>query len=104
MFWEDKRITIPKEKLEVIGPENRLEISNPSRAILGVAHARLEVVLADGTRVVTKVCGDFSFSVKQSEVHQQTRRKGWQAAPPALVKEVPLGLPLGPMQLDFARR
>jgi len=100
-FWEDRRISLPHDKLPLLQLVNRLEVENPGRAVFGFAHARLEVVLADGSRVNTAVCSDFCLSARQADASSDALRKGWRAAPPAMLKEVALGQPLGPVKLAF---
>jgi 3',5'-cyclic AMP phosphodiesterase CpdA len=99
VFWEEKRIAIPRDKLSSLRVANRVEIGNPERAVFGVAHLRLEVTLADGTQVATPVCGDFAFSCSKSEAGKRTR--AWETAPHDRIREAALGQAVGPMEVRF---
>ena len=101
VFWEEKRIALPREKLQNLRMINRVEIGNPQREVFGVAHLRLEVTLADGTKTATPVSRVFSFSCPRPQAGKSTRV--WQAVPADQVQEVPLGNPLGPVELRFPR-
>jgi len=99
MFWEEKRIAIPREKMSALQVINRVEIGNPGQEVFGTAHLRLEVTLADGTRVATPVCGDFSFSCPKSQAGKRTR--AWETARQERIREATLGHAVGPMEVRF---
>jgi predicted phosphodiesterase len=99
LFWEETRITIPRDKLRSLRTVNRVEIGNPERLVFGLAHLRLEVTLADGTTVATRVCGDFAFSCPRSRAGSRTL--AWQIAPKDRIREVELGRPVGPVVVRF---
>jgi hypothetical protein len=104
LFWHEQRIAIPREKLACLRLANQLQLANPTGATFGFASARLEATLADGTRVATPPSRSFCFSCKQSQAQGKTVKRAWQAAPPDMVQEVPLGQPLGPLELRFPFR
>jgi predicted phosphodiesterase len=99
MFWDEQRIELSADKLSSLRMTNRVEVGNPGRAVFGLAHLRLEVLLADGSRVASSVCGDFAFSCRQEQAG--ARGKAWAAAPQGRVRDVDLGQPLPPLEVRF---
>lgn len=102
LFWHEQRIAIPAAKLDRLRTVNRLQLANPSGAVFGFASARLEATLADGTPVATPPDRNFCFSLNRAQLQGKNQHKAWQAAPPEMVRAVPLGQPLGPVELRFA--
>jgi hypothetical protein len=101
LFWQEQRMAIPREKLAGLRLTNQLQLTNPSGAVFGFASARLEATLADGTCVATPPSRSFCFSCQRSPAPGKNQQKAWQAAPSDMVQEVPLGQPLGPVELRF---
>jgi hypothetical protein len=100
-FWHEQRIAIPADKLDRLQVVNRLQVANPTAAAFAFASARLEVTLADGTQVATPPTREFCFSFERAQSQGKGQAKPWQIAPPDMVQAVPLGQPLGPVELRF---
>jgi hypothetical protein len=101
-FWEEARVRVAKEKLSAIGRDSVVSIGNPGRAVFGIAAARLEIVLRDGSRLATPVDRAFHFSCQGVLAGQPKVAKTRPMVPASLIREVELGQPLGPMRLSFS--
>lgn len=100
-FWDRKQITIPKDKIGLLRTANVVTIGNPTKAFFAIAHARIEVVLADGRTARTPVSVRIFFSSTEAEAKATGKPRGWRMAPPHMIQAGSLGTPLGPIELTF---
>jgi predicted MPP superfamily phosphohydrolase len=101
-FVNEKRVAIPADKLHLLRLANTLTFENPDRAIFGLGHIYLEVQLADGRTARTPIATRFLFSASAEEGRAAKLKYGWDIIPAAAIQSVPLGQPLGPLELHWA--
>ena len=101
MFWLEQQVEIPKDQLPDLQMSNRIEITNPDKAVFALAHLRIEVELTDGQRIGSQVCPDFLFSCTREDAGNRTA--GWSGVPEDVsrVKETQLGMPLAAQTVAF---
>ena len=100
-FWHEQRVAIPKAKLHLLRQASRVGFGNPTKAVFGIASARIEVTLADGRTVRTPVSQRFLFSSSRAQAQAAGNMRGWRMAPADRVHAVSLGVAVGPIDLCF---
>ena len=101
-FWHERQIAIPQGKLSLLRRINKVQIGNAEGAAFAIAHARIEIVLADGRKVSTPVSKQFLFSSPEAESLARRKFAGWESITPDRVCSAALGQPLGPVILTFS--
>lgn len=99
-FWGETRLSIPSQQLDGLRLANELRFSYPVSATPGVGEARLEVELADGSKLATPVSDRFCFS-PGGEARLAEKLKSWRLEVRSMVHESSPGEPLGPIALGF---